>query len=167
MNPIVTVIISGVFTLSGVILGCVLSEVCAARHARPALCFKLSATPDNELTEVGLRTKTSASEYSITIYNYGQRPFLLERIEFYYKKHLLIDYVLTDDDLTIMPYQYRSFILDQQHAKAMERHCMEKDIKECLVVATGVNSKRVRSKLDISWIHMRATWQNADFSAGV
>ena len=156
MNPIVTVIISGIFTLSGVILGCVLSEVCAA---------KLSATPDDELTEVGLRTKTSASEYSITIYNYGQRPFLLERFEFYAQKHLLIDYVLTDDDLTIMPYQCRSFILDQQHAKAMERHCREKDIKECLVVATGVNSKRVRAKLDVSWVHMRATWQNADFSA--
>lgn len=83
MNPIVTVIISGIFTLSGVILGCVLSEVCTARRARPDLCFKLSATPDDELTEVGLRTKTSASEYSITIYNYGQRPFLLERFEFY------------------------------------------------------------------------------------
>lgn len=101
MNAIVTVIISGIFTLSGVILGCVLSEVCAARRARPDLCFKLSATPDDELTEVGLRTKTSASEYSITIYNYGQRPFLLERFEFYAQKHLLIDYVLTDNDLTI------------------------------------------------------------------
>ena len=53
----------------------------------------------------------------------------------------------------------------QYWPKAMERHCREKDIKECLVVATGVNSKRVRAKLDVSWIHMRATWQNADFSA--
>ena len=37
--------------------------------------------------------------------------------------------------------------------------------KECMVVATGVDAKRVRAKLDVSWIHMRATWQNADFSA--
>ncbi len=163
MNPIVTVIISGVFTLGGVVLGCILSEACAARRAKPALCFRLSATPDDELTEVELRTKTSASEYSITIYNYGQKPFILERFELYSKKHLLIDYVLCDDDPTIMPYQSRSFILDSQQAKAMERHCKNKDIKECTVVTTAMNSKKVRSKMDISWIHMRATFQAEDF----
>lgn len=163
MDPLLTVIISGVFTLAGVVLGCALSEICAAVRARPSLCFKLSATPDNELDEEELRTKTSASEYSITIYNYGQKPFILDRFELYAKAHLLIDRPLGDDDSTIMPYQYKTYVLDQQHAKALEWHCKDKDIKECKVVATAMNSKKVKSKLDLSWIHMRATFRAEDF----
>lgn len=68
-DSVIPVIFGGFFTILGVIIGWGLNEVSAIRRAKPKLCFKLNSTPDSELVEAELRTKTSASEYSIDIYN--------------------------------------------------------------------------------------------------
>ena len=69
MDALISVVIGGAFTVLGVIIGWGLNEMSAARRLRPHLCFKLNSTPDTELVEEGLRTKTSSSEYCIEIYN--------------------------------------------------------------------------------------------------
>ena len=68
-DSVIPVIFGGFFTILGVIIGWGLNEVSAIRRAKPKLCFKLNSTPDSELVEAELRTKTSASEYSIDIYS--------------------------------------------------------------------------------------------------
>ena len=71
-------ICNGLFTLLGVFIGWFLNQVSSVRQARPRLCFCFCNTSKDELIEKELRTKTSASDYGIEIYNVGQSPFIKE-----------------------------------------------------------------------------------------
>lgn len=74
--------------LAGVVIGRLLNECSTRFRTKAKLCFKLTGTPDSEVIEKGLRTKTSASEYSIEIYNFGQSPFIVDQFALYDKGKL-------------------------------------------------------------------------------
>lgn len=102
-DSVIPVIFGGFFTILGVIIGWGLNEVSATRRARPKLYFRLNSTPDIELVEAELRTKTSASEYSIAIYNVGQSPVIIESFDMCWRKQLLIQCFPSSEDATILP----------------------------------------------------------------
>lgn len=109
MDALISVVIGGAFTVLGVIIGWGLNEMSAARRLRPHLCFKLNSTPDTELVEEGLRTKTSSSEYCIEIYNVGQSPVIIESFDMCWRKQLLIQCFPSSEDATILPYHNISY----------------------------------------------------------
>ena len=109
-DSVIPVIFGGFFTILGVIIGWGLNEVSAIRRAKPKLCFKLNSTPDSELVEAELRTKTSASEYSIDIYNVGQSPVIIESFDMCWRKQLLIQCFPSSEDATVLPYHNISYV---------------------------------------------------------
>ena len=126
------------------------------------ICFKLNSTPDSELVEAELRTKTSASEYSIDIYNVGQSPVIIESFDMCWRKQLLIQCFPSSEDATVLPYHNISYVLTQQDADAIERHCKRLGFKQCCIVATTVNGEKIKENIDVSWIHMRTSlWEEA------
>lgn len=161
-DSVIPVIFGGFFTVLGVIIGWGLNEVSAIRRAKPKLCFKLNSTPDSELVEAELRTKTSASEYSIDIYNVGQSPVIIESFDMCWRKQLLIQCFPSSEDATVLPYHNISYVLTQQDADAIERHCKRLGFKQCCIVATTVNGEKFKENIDVSWIHMRTSlWEEA------
>ena len=156
-DSVIPVIFGGFFTILGVIIGWGLNEVSATRRAKPKLCFKLNSTPDSELVEAELRTKTSASEYSIDIFNVGQSPVIIESFDICWRKQLLIQCFLSSEDATILPYHNISYTLTQQDADAIEWHCKRLGFKQCRIIAISVNGKKCKASIDMSWIHMRTS----------
>jgi len=148
---------NGLFTLLGVIIGWFLNQVSTAQQSRPRLCFSLCNTPENELTEKELRTKTSDSEYGIEIYNVGQSPFILDYFELCYKKELLVDYRPSERDRLILPYQSLTYTLMEQESESLEWHCREKNFSSCDVIAYSMDGKRVTGKLEVLLIQLRAS----------
>ena len=129
--------------LAGVVIGWLLNE--------------LTGTPDSEVIEKGLRTKTSASEYSIEIYNFGQSPFILDQFALYDKGKLLIDCHITEQERTILPYKSMVYTLMEQEANALMFHCKQRRFQACQVTAFDVRGKKVSAKLDVSFIFLQAT----------
>jgi len=159
-TTILSVVIGGLFSFLGVVIGWGLNEVSATRRAKPKLCFRLNSTPDSELVEAELRTKTSASEYSIDIFNVGQSPVIIESFDMYWRKQLLIQCFPSSEDATILPYHNISYVLTQQDADAIERHCKRLGFKQCRIVTTTVNGEKFKENIDVSWIHMRTSlWE--------
>ena len=55
-----------------------------------------------------------------------------------------------------------SYVLTQQDADAIERHCKRLGFKQCCIVATTVNGEKFKENIDVSWIHMRTSlWEEA------
>ena len=160
MDALISVVVAGAFTVLGVIIGWGLNEASTSRRLRPRLYFKLNSTPDIELVEEGLRTKTSSSEYCIEIYNVGQTPVILESFELISKGHLLIQCPLSGPDMVILPSQSKTCVLMQQDAEALEWHSKELGFKQCKVTATAVDGKQISGNLDVSWVHMRTTMRD-------
>lgn len=154
-DSVIPVIFGGFFTILGVIIGWGLNEVSATRRAKPKLCFKLNSTPDSELVEAELRTKTSASEYCIDIYNVGQSPVIIESFDICWRKQLLIQCFPRGEDTTILPYHNISYVLTQQDADTIDWHCKRLGFKQCRIVAITVNGIKCEANIDMSWIHMR------------
>ena len=148
-DSVIPVIFGGFFTILGVIIGWGLNEVSAIRRAKPKLCFKLNSTPDSELVEAELRTKTSASEYSIDIYNVGQSPVIIESFDMCWRKQLLIQCFPSSEDATVLPYHNISYVLTQQDADAIERHCKRLGFKQCCIVATTVNGEKFKENIEV------------------
>lgn len=150
----------------GVIVGWILETLSRLRQTRAKLCFSLVATPEHELVDKELRTKTSLSEYRIEIYNIGHSPCCIDSIGLYDGKMTLADGCTVDDtDRVLKPYQCTFYTLMEQEADAIFRYCAEQNIEKCDVVVHSIDGKKYRGKLDISWIHMRATfWANIQSS---
>lgn len=158
-DTLVTVLMGGFFSILGVVVGWFLNEISAKYRAKPKLCFKTTSTPDDELIEKEMRTKTEMSEYSIEIYNIGQSPFLLQNFSLYHNKKLLIDCHVVENERTILPYQRMSYTLMEQEANTLERHCRKLKFKDCKVWAYDIEGKRIKTTLDVSWIALRASFR--------
>lgn len=148
-------IVQVVTGLLGVIIGWMLNEFSTKRREKPKLCFNLISTPDTELTEKELRTKTSSSDYSIEIYNVGQNPYILERIALFYEKKLLVDCPIDGQYNTIMPYKRLLYTFMEQDANALEHHCRKEHFKHCTVFAYDIEGTCYKAKLDVALIYFR------------
>lgn len=153
---------NGLFALLGVFVGWLLNEFSTSRRLKPHLCFKLTNTPTDELIDSDLRTKTSQSEYSIEIFNVGQSPFVLESFGLYHRKKILVDCHILDEKKVIMPYGSKRYMLSEQELNALEKHCEEKSLKHCKILAWDVEDKTVKAKLDVSWLTLRAELRNTN-----
>lgn len=136
--------------LLGVVIGWLLNQASTAWHSKVRLFFSLSSTPENELVEKELRTKTSLSEYSIDIYNSSQTPCFLEYISLMNKSTILADCFLDKECRLIKPHECVTYRLMEQDLCGLERCCKGLKEKKCKVIAHGVGGKTYRGKLDIS-----------------
>ena len=125
------------------------------RQSKPRLCFKLTGTPQSELTEKGFRTKTSLSDCSLEIYNVGQVPVILERFSLSHKCGLWIDCFIEDQEKTIQPYEHKVYTLMEQEANSLEWHCNKSRFEQCDVIALDIEGKKIKTKLDVSVIALK------------
>lgn len=96
-------ILSGIFVLAGTVLGWVLTQLTMKLQDRPHLVFAPEGTPNDELTEPELRTKTSASELSIRICNVGKVPCFLDKFYILRKGYTLVECYDVCEDCTAIP----------------------------------------------------------------
>lgn len=95
-------------------------------------------------------------------YNVGQSPVIIESFDMCWRKQLLIQCFPSSEDATVLPYHNISYVLTQQDADAIERHCKRLGFKQCCIVATTVNGEKFKENIDVSWIHMRTSlWEEA------
>lgn len=144
------------------VLDKLLGFVGIVRKGQPKLCFRLTDTPDDELTEKAYRTKTSLSEYGIEVYNLADKPYILDKFTLYHKKGLRIDYFLVNEENTIQPYQKVIFTLMEQDANALVWYCKRDKLKKCKVFAYDIEEKRYSAKLDVSTITLLETMRDVD-----
>ncbi len=149
-----------VVSVGCVIIGWVLNEISTKVREKPKLCFLLTDTPETELTEKSLRTKTSPSEYGVEIYNLGHNPVILEQFSLNAKKTRMVDCIITDEERTILPYKSIIYTLDEQEANALLHHCKRMRIENCKVVALDVRGKRMTGKLDLGILGLRGRLLN-------
>lgn len=145
-----------------VIIGWMLNEASAKLREKPKLCFRLTGTPEAELTEKSLRTKTSPSEYGVEIYNLGHNPVILEQFSLNAKKTRMVDCFIADEERTILPYKSIIYTLDEQEANALLRHCKRLRIENCKVAAVDVSGKRIAGKMDLGIIGLRVKLLDRD-----
>lgn len=150
-SNVIETIMATVAGIAGVVLGWLLSEISKNRDEKPRLSFLLVQTPDEELTDKELRTKTSPSEYSLEIYNMGKNPVILTDIITLSFKNNRVDVILCDQERKIKPYENVVHILDEQDADAMVYHCSDKEVA-CGVITQTVDGKTIKAKLDLSAI---------------
>lgn len=123
---------------------------------KPKLCFKMVSTPDEELSEKELRTKTSPSEYGIEIFNLGETPVVIESISLMHKKRTITDCFLDNESRVVEPYHNVVYTMIEQEADALEWHCKQDYFEECDVTAYCIDGKKIKSKLEVPLIALRA-----------
>lgn len=138
-----------------VIIGWMLNEAGAKLRENPKLCFRLTYTPEAELTEKSLRTKTSSSDYGVEIYNLGHNPVILEQFSLNVKKTRMVDCFIEDEKRTILPYKSIICTLAEQDADALLYHCKRLHTENCKVVAVDVSGKRIVGKMDLGIISLQ------------
>lgn len=143
-------------TVVGTVLGCGLTYLLTVWRERPKLCFSMVSTPDSELIEKELRTKTSLSENGIEIYNVGGKPFILEYFSLLHNGKLLVDCIFGDGAKVIPPYQSEVYTLDEQESDALQWHCDQDPFESCDVVAHSVDKKELKGSLETPIFALRA-----------
>lgn len=123
-----------------------------SRGNKAKLCLRLVSTPESELTEKAYRTKTSLSDYSIEIYNMGQKPYVIDHFSLSHKKGLRIDCFPATEKNTIQPYEKIVYTLMEQEANALEYHCKKAQLKKCKAHVYDIMDKCCTTKLDVSSI---------------
>ena len=112
---------------------------------------------ERELTEKEYRVKTSPSEHGIEIFNMGEKPFVLENFEICYKKKLLVDCHMPEENRIILPYHNAIYTLSEQEADALQWHCQKEKFEECKVIAHSVDGKKAKGKLSVPLFAIRAS----------
>lgn len=143
-------------TIAGAIFGWGLTCLTTKWRERLKLCFVMISTPDSELIEEELRTKTSLSENGIQVYNTGTKPFFLESFSLYHKGRLLVDCVIKDEKRTILPHECIIYTLSEQESEALQFHCDQDPFESCDVIAYSVDEKKFKSTLAIPLFALRA-----------
>lgn len=161
-NNVVSLMISGVFSILCVVAGWWLNEASTKRREKPKLCFNMTGTPDDELQSKETRTKTSNSDYGIEVYNIGSSPFIMERFSLYHKKKLLVECHFDEPDRAILPYKSIVYTLMEQQADALEYHCEEEKFDQCSVIAYDIEGKQFKCSLDVSRIALRVSLHPED-----
>ena len=118
--------------------------------SKPRLVCKLCPTPDCELLEKELRTKTSASEYGLEIINIGEKSFLIDSFSLCRKRDILVDGCeISREERCIEPRKSLVYTFMEQDAEALSWHCHTKKLKECEVHILSVDGKTAKFKLDV------------------
>lgn len=157
-----SLLIGVLIPLLAAVLSWSLSQHSAKVRDREKLVFRIDATPDSEIDEPELRTKTSASDYSIEISNLGQKPVILNYFRLQYKKRIICDCFLEEKDRHMEPYQSIRYILMEQDFNSLSYFCGKTQIKKCTVMAYTVDEKRIRGTLDVEWVSMRERMRVGD-----
>lgn len=119
-------ILNGFFVIAGTFLGWFLNQLTIMYQDRPRLVFAAAGTPNDELVEVELRTKTSPSEWSIRICNIGRTACFLEKFYIVRKGHTLVRcYDICSDYNSIAPSNSIFYTLMQQDADALQYNYSE------------------------------------------
>ena len=153
-------LISAAIGILGVIIGWVLNELTTIFRGRPKLCFQMVAIPENELTEKEYRVKESPSEHGIEIFNVGEKPFVLESFEIFYKKKILVDCQMPESDRIILPFHNVVYTLSEQETDALEWHCQKEHFEECQVTAYSIEKKKAKGILPVPLFAIRANIRN-------
>ena len=140
----------------------VIDKFTGSRSNNTKLCLRLVGTLATEITDKAYRTKTSLSDYSIEIYNMGQKPYVLDYFSLSHKKGLRIDCFPDTVKNTIQPYEKIVYNLMEQEANALEYHCKKARIKKCNVHVYDVTGKRYTTKLDVSSITLVISMRDID-----
>ena len=151
----------------GVVIGWVLNELTAIFRERPKLCFQMVSAPDEDLTEKEYRVKESLSEYGIEIFNIGEKPFVLESFMICYKKKLLVDCHMPENDRIILPFHNVVYTLSEQEANALERHCQKEHFEKCQVTAYSVDQKKAKGILPVPLFSIRANIRTTDIVSSI
>lgn len=154
-------IIALVSVLVGTFAGWFLTERSTSRRERPKLCFQMTATPEAELTEKELRTKTSASEHGIEIFNVGKIPFILERFSLYDSGKLLVDCFMDEANRVVLPSQNVVYTLMEQDADALQHHCNQHRFEQCNVIAYSVDGKIFKGRLKTPLFALQADFHDS------
>lgn len=121
---------SGLFgiigTIAGTVLGFVLTQLVSMYQNKPKLAFISVGTPNDELIEEELRTKTSLSEWSVRICNIGRTACILEKFYIVRKGCTLVEcYDVCSDYNSIAPSNSILYSLMQQDADALQYNYSE------------------------------------------
>lgn len=138
-----------------------LDKLSASMQEKPKLNFQMVSTPDDELTEKGLRTKTSPSDYGVEIFNIGEKTLIVESLNISYKGKTISDYFLDGDERIIEPNHNVVYTLMEQDASALEWHCKQSYFEECDITAYCIDGKKIKGKLEVPLIAIRAKFANS------
>jgi len=182
IEQIAGALITGVFTLLGVILGQSFSRY----NNRTRLVFVPEGTPNCELVEKELRTKTSLSEWSVRIYNIGTSPYFPGSFYISYRGNVLVEcYGICTENKVILPSDSYIYTLMEQDASALQynfskyykepgkiymgiihlfkkipivrNHIVDPELRQgiCKVTACDINGKQVSANVDLSLLYIR------------
>ena len=152
-------LISGLFSLLGVVLGWKLNKLSIENENKPKLAFVISY--NKEVSEpVELRTKTSPSEYIIEMINIGKVPIVLDSISLYFKGTLLIDCFLDDNQRIIYPNNIKTYLMMEQDRETLQWHCDQKLFSKCDVIAYCFGDTEIKAELDLSYFYANAMMKN-------
>lgn len=149
-------VVALVGAIIGAFVGWFLNEWSTARRERPKLCFQMTGTPEDELTEKELRTKTSASEHGIEVFNVGKNAFILDHFSLCYKEKIMVDCFIDEADRIILPNENIVYTLMEQDADALQYHCNQNRFEECDVIAYSVDGKKAKGKLEVPVFALRS-----------
>lgn len=151
-------VIALVGAIIGAFVGWFLNAWSTFRRERPRLYFQMTRTPEDELIEKEYRTKTSASEYTIEVFNVGKNAFILDCFSLCYNGKTLVNCPIDDAKRVILPNDSIVYTLMEQDADALQYHCNQQHFRECDVIAYSVDEKKVKGKLEIPLLALRASF---------
>lgn len=142
-------------------IGWFLNEWSTSRRERPKLSFHITCTPEDELIEKKFRTKTSASEYGIEVFNVGKNAFILEHFVLFYKDKIIIDCFMDAAKRVILPNDNVIYTLMEQDFTALQYYYNQHHFEKCDVIAYSVDGKKAKGKFDVPLIALRANFNDS------
>lgn len=142
-------------------IGWSLNELGTSLRERPKLSFHITCTPEDELIEKKFRTKTSASEYGIEVFNVGKNAFILDHFSLCYKRRILIDCFIDETKRVISPNENVIYTLMEQDVDTLQYHCNQHHFEECDVIVYSVDGKKAKGKLEVPFFALQANFTDS------
>ncbi len=149
--------IPGTIALAGVVIGFILNMAKDHFDNEEKLSFYFNLIGDDSLVDPSQMTKTSQSQYVITLYNYGRVPIILENLTLCNKKRWCCDFNLLIDSIiyshtTINPHQVMDVRISHQNYDTLKSYVLCNKLEHCTVIATTLRNKEIKGKLDLTII---------------
>lgn len=145
-----------------IFVGIFADKLGASSKSKPKLQFAITGTLPSKLTEKEARTKYSASDYSIEIYNLGLTPFILDRFTLVHKKGMLIECPVSEQDKTVSQQKNMVYTLQEQDVQTLRWFCKRDRFNKCEIRAYDLTGKCIKAKLNVSWLALQASFSAED-----
>ncbi|MBE5898098.1 MAG: hypothetical protein E7279_00675 [Lachnospiraceae bacterium] len=161
-NDIMNLLIPSITSVIGVFIGFGLNLLSSHLMNKPKLSIAIKNTQNDLIDDIETRTNTGNSEYSVEVFNIGQKHIIIDYFELYYKKGIIVPCHIDENDRVISPNNFIRYVLMEEDKSALMHYCSNEMINKCYVRVYLIDKKIINYEIDLSLFELENRLSETD-----